>query len=54
MSSKEKRGVSLWFLLIAVAVGLLSGFLVNNMKLLDKEKISQENKQIEKSAQVRK
>jgi F0F1-type ATP synthase assembly protein I len=41
MSNQEKRGVSLWFLLVAVFVGLLSGFLVNNAKLVDKAKVDQ-------------
>jgi len=35
MSKREKRGVSLWFLLVALFVGLLSGYLVNNTKMLN-------------------
>lgn len=51
MSSNEKRGVSLWFLLVAVAVGLVLGFLVNNMKILNPEKVSQQTQKMGKSIQ---
>ena len=51
MSSNERRGVSLWFLLVAVAVGLVLGFLVNNMKILDQERVSQQTQKMEKSIQ---
>jgi len=51
MSSNEKRGVTQWFLLAAVGIGLVIGFLVNNIKLLDNEKAYQNNQKTETSIQ---